>query len=73
MTRAVVPADVITRVQHALGGELEEPPLIHVVRCVAPEKYHVCVTFRVPEAVAFHGREGPDAKRQKTAAPDESA
>lgn len=49
-------ADVIARVEAALGGELEEPPVIHTVRDVAPNKLMLCVTFRVPEAVAFAGR-----------------
>ncbi|KAF6261234.1 Met-10+ like-protein-domain-containing protein [Scenedesmus sp. NREL 46B-D3] len=50
-------ADVITRVEAALGGKLDEPPSIHTVRDVAPNKLMLCVTFRVPQAVAFAGRQ----------------
>lgn len=46
-------ADVIKRVEAALGGQLDEPALVHKVRLVAPDKHHVCITFRVPRAVAF--------------------
>lgn len=49
-------ADVIARVETALGGKLDSPPDIHTVRDVAPGKLMLCVTFRVPEAVAFAGR-----------------
>jgi hypothetical protein len=41
-----------------MGGRLESPPTIHLVRDVSPGKVMLCVTFRVPEAVAFNGREG---------------
>ena len=59
-------ADVIKRVEARLGGPLDEVPSIHKVRDVAPNKYHVCVSFRVPENVAFYGRTDlPEAKRQK--------
>lgn len=60
-----------------MGGRLESPPAIHVVRNVSPGKIMLCVSFRVPEAVAFAGRsgssksvlpveEGSEAKRQRT-------
>ena len=62
-------ADVIARAERYLGGKLDAPPKIHVVRDVAPGKLMLCVTFRVPEAVAFNGRgqgeDGAAAKRQK--------
>ena len=51
-------ADVVAKVEGFLGGRLEEAPSIHVVRDVAPNKLMLCVSFRVPEAVAFMGREG---------------
>lgn len=49
-------ADVIKRVESALGGPLDEPPSIHCVRDVAPKKIMLCVSFRVPRGVAFAGR-----------------
>lgn len=51
-------ADIVAKVEHYLGGKLDSPPLIHVVRDVAPGKLMLCVSFHVPEAVAFNGREG---------------
>jgi hypothetical protein len=71
-------ADVIRRVEAALGGALEGDVDVHEVRNVAPEKFHVCVSFRLPASVAFLGRQAsgstttahadaqqPDAKRQR--------
>jgi hypothetical protein len=60
-----VPADVIARVEAALGGKLEEPPSIHTVRDVAPNKLMLCVTFRVPQAVAFAGRQLGEQQQQQ--------
>jgi len=39
-----------------MGGQFEDAPTVHLVRDVSPGKVMLCVTFRVPEAVAFHGR-----------------
>lgn len=58
-------ADVIMRVETALGAALDEPAVVHKVRLVAPEKHHVCITFRIPRAVAFECV-GPNQKRLKT-------
>jgi hypothetical protein len=49
-------ADVVRKVEQYLGGPLDSPPQIHVVRDVAPNKIMLCVSFRVPHAVAFAGR-----------------
>lgn len=43
-----------------LGGPLDAPPTIHLVRDVSPGKVMLCVTFRVPEGVAFKGREAEE-------------
>uniref|UniRef100_A0A383WCY4 tRNA (guanine(37)-N1)-methyltransferase n=1 Tax=Tetradesmus obliquus TaxID=3088 RepID=A0A383WCY4_TETOB len=58
-------ADVIARVEAALGAKLEEPPSIHTVRDVAPNKLMLCVTFRVPQAVAFAGRQLGEQQQQQ--------
>jgi hypothetical protein len=49
-------ADVISKVEHYLGGKLDKPPAIHLVRDVAPSKLMLCVSFRIPKAVAFWRR-----------------
>ena len=54
---------MLKRLEDALGGALDEPAEVHQVRHVAPDKYHVCVSFRVPEAVAF-ARQGDDRERE---------
>lgn len=46
-------ADVIAKVERYLGGKLDGPATVHVVRDVAPTKLMLCVSFKVPEAVAF--------------------
>lgn len=46
-------ADVLAKVEQYLGGILDAPPQVHVVRNVAPGKVQLRVTFRVPKAVAF--------------------
>lgn len=57
-------ADVIKKIETAIGGKLDEPAVVHKVRLVAPDKHHVCITFRIPHAVAFNSM-GPDCKRAK--------
>lgn len=61
-------SDILDKVERYLGGKLDSPAKIHQVRDVAPNKLMLCVSFRVPEAVAFNGRgdEQPE-KRQKLA------
>lgn len=55
----VVPADVQHRVETALGGALDGDMSIHDVRLVAPNKKMLCLTFRIPAAVAFAAASGP--------------
>ena len=54
-----LPADVQHRVEKALGGSLEDDMSIHDVRLVAPNKKMLCLTFRIPAAVAFATSSGP--------------
>lgn len=63
------PADVIKRVESALGGPLDEAPSIHCVRDVAPKKIMLCVSFRVPRAVAFAGRQSDSSQQQQQQQP----
>lgn len=60
-----IAADVIKRVEQALGGPLDEAAVVHKVRLVAPDKHHVCITFRIPRAVAFNTA-NPAKKRPRT-------
>jgi tRNA (guanine37-N1)-methyltransferase len=57
-------ADVVAKVEGFLGSRLDAAPSIHVVRDVAPNKLMLCVSFRVPEAVAFMGREAQEGAQQ---------
>jgi hypothetical protein len=58
----IVPAhyfpDVLAKAEGYMGGAFEESPSVHVVRDVAPNKIMLCISFRVPERVAYRGREG---------------
>lgn len=49
----LVATDIQHRVEAALGGPLDSKLSIHDVRLVAPNKRMLCLTFHVPEAVAF--------------------
>ena len=61
------------RVEAALGARLPEGALhIHIVRNVAPNKNMLCLTFRVPENIAFQTKSAlesngnePLCKKQK--------
>ncbi|KAI8809576.1 guanine(37)-N1-methyltransferase, partial [Cladochytrium replicatum] len=48
-------ADVIARAEVALGGRLSGNDIVHIqrVRDVAPKKEMLCISFRLPMAVAF--------------------
>ncbi len=59
-----VSAEVLKRVEHYLGGPLEQEPTVHMVRDVSPNKAMLCITFRVPAAVAFNGRPGAPQEQQ---------
>ncbi len=59
--------------EHHLGGKLEDPPSIHVVRDVAPTKLMLCVSFRVPAAVAFNGRGGGEDAGEEEEEEEEAA
>ena len=56
-----VPADVKERAELHLGGKINDAELrLRLVRDVAPNKRMLCITFRVPEHVAFSHREGAE-------------
>lgn len=54
--------DLQKRIEHHLGGPLDDTPHFHVVRDVAPGKAMICSTFRVPRDVAFPQRRNKKAK-----------
>ncbi|KAG2433060.1 hypothetical protein HYH02_012764 [Chlamydomonas schloesseri] len=50
-------ADIVAKAEGYLGGSMEEGACtVHTVRDVAPNKLMLCLSFRVPKAVAFNGR-----------------
>lgn len=70
--------DVRTRTERVLGAALDGRCDVHVVRTVAPNKLMLCVSFQVPEEVAWAadtadttGAGGNPAKRAKTSSDSE--
>lgn len=45
--------DVIQRAEGFLGGKLEEPIEVHDIRDVAPNKRMMCISFKLPAAIAY--------------------
>ena len=55
--RCPLAADIISKAEGYLGGPLERSAVdVHTVRDVAPNKIMLCLSFRLPEGVAFKGR-----------------
>ena len=60
--------DLQHRIEHYLGGDLEETPKFHVVRYVSTGKAMICSSFQVPRSIAFpvaRESQGPEEKRPK--------
>lgn len=49
--------DIVAKAEGYLGGPMEAGAcVVHTVRDVAPNKLMLCLSFRVPKAVAFNSR-----------------
>jgi hypothetical protein len=66
-------AGVRHRVEDALGAPLEGEPRIHFVREVAPNKRMLCVSFRLPQAVAVASSSSDVAQQPAEAAQNGAA
>lgn len=55
-------ADTQRRAEGYLGGQIGDDIHIHLVRDVAPNKRMFCISFQLPEAIAFskHAEEGEE-------------
>lgn len=61
-------ADLQDRIEHHLGGKLDETPKFHVVRYVSTGKAMICSSFQIPRSVAIPMQiesNGPEEKRPK--------